>query len=271
MAPSAPSTPSRFSPLRPLFVLCLGLPVAAQVLSACGDDDGKKKLVEKVTASASASAAAAASVAPPDPNKLPVIKIDLNGVAYLGGERVELKLPDASQKLEEVLSKYNLEGKSLPVTAYREARTGDVMRVLAAIGARGVSDFTLHTTDRDHKDKALTFVPEKAAGKLADCTVAATVSKERYTSSWAIRGGTATKYAKGMAGPDMTQTLAGMTKQINGCDSTFVVVAGHESVEWALTFDLANLVATAQPPLKIQKFVLPKETPTAGQPFKPAG
>lgn len=73
-------------------------------------------------------------MAPPDPNKLPVIRIDLNGVAYLGGERVELKLPDAAQKLEEVLSKYHLEGKSLPVTAYREARTGDVMRVLGAIG-----------------------------------------------------------------------------------------------------------------------------------------
>jgi hypothetical protein len=78
----------------------------------------------------------------------------------------------------------------------------------------------------------------------------------------------AIKFPKGMAGPDLTATLDGVTKQVNGCASTSLVFSGDDNIDWGLTFDLVDKIARAQPPLKITTYVLPQEAAVPGRAVK---
>lgn len=224
-------------------------------------------MIQKVVGSASAAASAARAPEPPDPDKPPKVSVNPD-VSYIGRERIDLKMPDADAKIASTLALYKLEGKTIQVTIPRDSKTGDVTKILGSLAAKNVAGFEISSPDRDRKDTKLNFVTASGAGKLPDCTMAVMVNKEKFTSSWTIKGGGAMKYQKGMAGPDMTSTINGVSKPIAACETNVLVVSGHESVEWALTFDIAQLVSAANPPLKTNKFLLPRETPVPGQAIK---
>ena len=235
--------------------------------AAAGCDEKKKEqLVEKV-AGPSASNTEPPPPPRPPPDRVPDISIDPQGL-YMGGERANLSAQDGPRKLEEIAGKYQLTGKTVAVTALRNARTPHVAAVLHALAERGAAEFVLRTQDRAHKDATLKVIPEKKLGKIPDCTVVTMMLKDRTTASWALRGGGATKYPRGMAGPDMSLTLEGTSKQINRCPSTALLFSGDDSVEWGLTFDLALNLSGAQPPLKITSYTLLREAPIAGRPVK---
>jgi hypothetical protein len=242
---------------------------AAALASLAGCDD-KKPAATEATAAPAKQASAAPEPAKPPPDTVPSVAVDAKSI-YLGGEKLDLTAPDPSGRLKALLGKFKLDGKSVAVTALRTARTPDVAMTVAAIGDAGATDITLRTLDRSRKDTELKLTPEKRVGKLPDCTVVTMVERARFTSSWQLRGGGTLKYAKGMAGPDLTQTLEGITRQINGCASTALVFSGEDSVEWGLTFDLVTKVSTAQPPLKTVTYVLPRESLAAGRAVKLGG
>lgn len=246
--------------------------VCTAALLAIGCDDKKPEGDAKepaATATPTATEAAKPAEPPaPAPDKLPDVTADQLGI-YFGGERLKPGTPEGDKKLKEQIAKYKLADKNVPVLALRPARTGDVIALVAALTDAGVSGITLKTQDRAKNDLTLALTPETKAGKLPDCTVATSIGKDRHTTSWQIRGATATKYPKGMAGPDLTQTLEGITKQVNGCAaSTTLIFSGEESVEWAMTFDLVSKVSTAEPPLKISSYVLPRAPLTPGRAVK---
>lgn len=234
-------------------------------LSGC-DDKKKEQLVEKVAGPSASNTEPPAPPKPP-PDRVPDISVDNQGL-YMGGERATLTAQDGPKKLAEIVGKYTLAGKTVALSAMRGARTPDVASVVHALAERGASEIIVRTQDRTKKDVSLKLIPEKKLGKVPECTVAAMMLKDRTTASWPMRGGTATKYPRGMAGPDMSLTLEGMTKQINGCTSTALLFSGDDSVEWGLTFDLAQNIATAQPPLKITSYTLLHEAPVAGRAIK---
>ena len=236
---------------------------ASAVMGGCED---KKETPAPKPLAASASAQPEAPPVPP-PDKVPDVSVDNQGL-YMGGERVVLSAPDGPKRLKETVGKYKLEGKSVTIVALRVARTPEVASVAKALSDAGVADLTVRTQDRARHDTNLKIIPEKKFGKLPECTVVTMMLKDRTTASWSIRGGIATKYPKGMAGPDMSKTLEGITGQVNSCASTTLLFSGDDSVEWGLTFDLATKVSMAEPPLKIVSYGLLSAAPIAGRPVK---
>ena len=234
-------------------------------VSACDSDKKKQDLLEKVGATPSASAAPTASAAPKS-DRLDVV-VDAQGV-YAGGERVNLSLPDAAKRLATLLAAHPIGGKRTEVTALRNARAADVATTVAALGDAGAPEVVVKTQDRSRKETPLTFTPGKKAGKVPECTVVVALQKDRSTASWHLGGGTATRYSRGMAGPDLSTTLDAVTKQVAACSSSALVVSAEESVDWGLTFDLALAAATAQPPLKATTWVLAPEPAVPGRPVK---
>ena len=199
---------------------------------------------------------------PPEP-RVPDVLVDDAG-AYIGGERIELKSPESTAKLAAAVAKHPLAGKKVTVVALRNARTPDVVKTVSAIGDKAAS-VEVRTQNRDKKDVTIALEPDQKAGKLPDCTMAVMVLKDRATASWHVRGGVATKYLKGMAGPDMSQTAEGVAKQSKACPaSTALVLSGDDSVEWGLVFDLSQMGEPKAP----VRYVLPRVTPIAGQPVK---
>jgi hypothetical protein len=81
-----------------------------------------------------------------------------------------------------------------------------------------------------------------------------------------MRGGTALKYTKGLAGPDVSAALVGLTEQMKPCNSSHWGLTGEENVNWGFVFDLGTAVANELPPLRATNAVLLREPPVAGRP-----
>ncbi len=241
--------------------------LACLALVAVGCDSPKRE------ASAAPASAPAVTTSAPAPSKpvepsLPNLVVDAPGVT-IGGDPHHARNPEATKKLRDAVAKLPVSGKSVPVVALRAAKTGDVTALLAALFAAGATDVPVRTQNRDRRDVTFPVTPARRAGKLADCTVVATMLKDRTAASWTIKGGVALKYPKGMAGPDLTMTYDGVSKQVKACPSSSAfVVSGDESVEWGLTFDLFDKVKTTEPALPITTWIVPAETPVAGRAVK---
>jgi hypothetical protein len=80
-----------------------------------------------------------------------------------------------------------------------------------------------------------------------------------------VKGGTAKKQRKGMAGPDLSNTGEQITKDLAACDSTTAVFSGDEAVPWENAFNLAGTTLKADEKKKIDTLVLPREAPVAGR------
>ena len=243
-------------------------PVLFTIAAVGCDSPKKEEAPAAVPSAAPAAVSTATEVKPPPTDKLPNLVVDTPGV-NVGGDLHHAQNPEAQKKLREAVGKLPVSGKSVPVVALRTAKTGDVTALLAALFASGAADVVVRTQNRDRRDTAFPITPAKRAGKLPDCTVVAMMLKDRTAASWSIKGGVALKYPKGMAGPDLSMTYEGVSKQVKACAaSTAFVVSGDESVEWGLTFDLYDKVKTTEPALPITTWVVPAETPVAGRAVK---
>ncbi len=143
---------------------------------------------------------------------------------------------------------------------------GTLARALAEAGA---IDIVVKTPDRTGAVAKLTFLPEEVAGaQVPDCAVVAMIKKDNTSVVWRVKGGGATKFLKGLAGPDMSMTYDGMKDQMGSCASVDWLLAGEENVIWGLVFDLGQVVAKADPPPKATQAVLLYEAPVAGRPVQ---
>lgn len=239
-----------------------GFAVALALASLVACDEKKETPAPSTAAPVVSAAPPSSEAARPSSDRPIVILVDAEGT-QIGGDRATG--PEGPRKMRELVAKLEVKGKMPTVLASRTAKATDVQAVVAALAAQGVTEVAIRTPDRSKKDSTRAIVPDTKAGKLADCTVAAVVQKDRTTASWPIRGGVATKYAKGMAGPDLSMTLEGLRKQVAACTSTAMVLAGDEGVEWGLVFDISDRVVTADPPLKIASWVLAREPLVAGR------
>ena len=147
--------------------------------------------------------------------------------------------PDARGRIAAILAGRPLvAGNEVVVEVKRDAKTPKVGHVLFALKKAKAATAVIHTLARDNSLAALTVT--LSHGDLAPCTPVGMVNRDGTIAAWAIGGGTAQKFARGFAGPDLTLGSQALRKLSAACDSPIWFVAADDSITWGLTFDLAQ-------------------------------
>jgi hypothetical protein len=239
----------------------LGLILFGVLATGCDDKPVPSKVGEP--APVATPVKSAAPKPPPDP--LAGLVVDELGL-YLRDRRVDLAAKDADAQLKAAIAVLPVKEKVVPITALRTAKTQHVGALARALGEAGASEIDVKTLARTGLEAQLKFVPQEVAGaQVPDCAVVAMIKKDNTSAVWRVKGGTATKFSKGLGGPDMSMTYDGMKDQMGSCASNHWLLAGEENVLWGLVFDLGQIVAKADPPPKAQNAVLVYASPVAGR------
>ncbi|HEX4341385.1 MAG TPA: hypothetical protein VH062_36000 [Polyangiaceae bacterium] len=210
-----------------------------------------------------------AITAPPKPTGPPELSVSAEG-PKVGWTYILLDKPDGKQKLASDLAanKDYFSGKDVALRADRSSKLAHVAAMVGALADVGATGVVLTTDTRTEFPKSVKFVPV-ATGKTAPaCSVVTKVLSERRNAVWSLKGGTAVKSPKGLAGPDMAMTEDSVEAAARRCkDSDFVFVSADDDVEWGLVYDLAAATQSL-PKAKLGHVVLVEPAPTAGRPVK---
>jgi hypothetical protein len=219
--------------------IALALALSAHMLSLAACDDKPKdgtKEKEKGAPSATASAApsAAPSAEPPEPT---ATTLSMDDVALtVNADKVPFEGPDAKGRLALALAgKPKIAGETVALVVMRAAKAPKVTLVAAALKDQKAKGLVLKAQTRDGKmsEIPVTF------GVSAPCVAVAAIGKDVAINVWTLGGTTAKRFAKGMAGPDLTLGSEGLRKQASACDTKVAVLGADESVTFGLVFDLA--------------------------------
>jgi hypothetical protein len=213
--------------------------------------------------------AATTTVAPtpkPPPDPLADLTVDELG-PFLQTHRVDMAAKDADEKLKGIVEGLPVKQKVVPISATRNAKTQHVGALARALGEAGALEIDVKTPGRSGAETVLKLVPQQVvSASTPECSVVAMVKKDNTSAVWHLKGGVASKFSKGLAGPDLSMTYDGMKEQMTSCSSTSWFLAGEENVIWGLVFDLGQTVAKAEPPPKATNAVFLDEAPIAGRP-----
>ena len=240
----------------------LPLLAIAALLAAC--DDAPPKPAAGTGASATPTTTVAAPTPPAKPKGMPDLLVDNDG-PYLAGTRINLVDPQGPEKLAKIVKELPINGQQVTLTVEKKAKTSYVAAVVAALGDAGAPTVKIKTDGRDDLPKEITVTPEVRVSALPACTVTTMVLKDLSTAIWPVKGGTAKKQRKGMAGPDLSNTGEQITKDLAGCDATLALFSGDESVPWENAFNLAGTTLKADEKKKLEMLVLLREAPVAGR------
>lgn len=155
------------------------------------------------------------------------------------GDRVDFAAPDVKGRLGTGVTGKKVAGETVTIVAARETKMPKVGQVIAAVAAAKPKAIIVKTMKRD---RTTVDLPVAMSAKRDGCAAVGYVAKDSSSSSWPASGATATKYTKGMAGPDITRASDGMRKLASACDATHIFVSGDEGVTWGLVADLAIAV-----------------------------
>lgn len=237
-------------------------PIVLVLLLAAGCSDPKGSGSGATSASATQKASAPE---PPKPKSMPNLLVDAEG-PYLGMERVKMSEPNAAEKLTRLVKELPIEGKPVTLLVEKKAKIPHVAAVVTELGKAGAPKIILKTDGRNDVPKELTITPEPRVSSPPPCSIAAMVLKDFSTAVWPIRGGTARKHSKGMAGPDLSNTGQQVKKDIEACDSTMAFFSTDEAVEWEAAYNLAGTIVVNDEKKKIDTLVLLSQVPVAGRP-----
>jgi hypothetical protein len=242
--------------------IAVGLIVLSGLGAGCEDKPAPPK-----PSTETAAVTAVASVAPkPPPDPLAGLTVDELGL-FLQTHRVDMAAKDAEAKIKDLIGALPIKQKAVPVSATRNAKTQHVGALARALGQAGALEIDIKTPTRAGTEGVLKVMPQELVGPaVPECAVVSMVKKDNTSAVWRLKGGTAAKFAKGLAGPDMSMTYDGMKDQMGSCASTTWFLAGEENVIWGLVFDLGEIVTKADPPPKATNPVFLYEAPIAGRP-----
>lgn len=246
------------------------------LLTACDKDPpkaGDVKLAPSATsaststgsasASPSVAASATAEAKPSGPAK-PVITVD-DGGALVNGERIDFAQPDAKGRMTAALvGKPMVEGAAVEIEVMRNVKTPRVALAVHAIRVAKAKSVTVKTPNRD---RVMTELHLALPTTAPDCSAVGFIGKDRAINAWAVAGGTAARFTKGFAGPDLTLGSAGVRKVSKSCKAPWFFVSAEDTVEWGQTFDLALAVLAgddAGPPIATDAALL-SEAPVPGR------
>lgn len=205
----------------------------------------------------------------PKPQGPPEFAIYAEG-PKIGWTNLLLEKDDGPQKLAEEIdaNKEYVDGKSVPIQIDRKAKLTWVIQFTSALAKAGATAFDISTSSRPDYPKKVTFTPLGKVGAPPPCSVVAKVLSERRNAVWSLKGGTAVKSPKGLAGPDMAMTADNLARAAKRCEeSNTVFVAADEDVEWGLLYDLAAATQTVED-AKFSTVVLLPDNPVAGRPVQ---
>jgi hypothetical protein len=203
--------------------------------SACDNEPSKAQTPAN---SASASAATPAPPPPPPAPKALLVVVD-DGAAMFDGDRIDLTSPEPKGRLSTAVSGKKVAGESITIVAARETKMPKVAQVIAAVAGANPKAIVVKTMKRD---RTTVDLPIALDAKREGCAAVGYVAKDSSSSSWPASGATATRYTKGMAGPDITRASDGLRKLVGACDATHLFVGSDEGVTWGLVADLAIAV-----------------------------
>lgn len=225
MAPGSPLSSSSRHVLTGLLALVLG----------CEKEPSK---VEQMAKSATSAEPAPAPAPPPPPTK-PNLAVDESG-ASVGGVRIDFTQPDPRGAIAAALSGKPVEGETITLDAARDTKTPKVATVFSALSGAKAKAVLVRTPKRDRTTAEITF---RLGASRPDCTAAGFIGKDLGINVWSAGGGTATRFAKGMAGPDLTLGSGGLRKVMASCDAPAWLVGADDVVTWGLVVDLVLSVA----------------------------
>lgn len=232
------------------FALCLG---------ACDDPPPKKEPVKAKETAPTTSAVA-------KPSGPPQLSIDDLG-PKVGYTRVLLERPEGKDKLTEELEtvKSHFEGKDATLVVVRQAKLPWVVAMIDGLSKIGAKRVVVKTETRKEFPTELAFTPQDQAPDAPACALAGMILEDRGTAIWKISGGTASKRAKGFAGPDLSTTAETIERYAKACkDSHLFFVSAAPVIEWGLAYDLAAAAKKVEG-AGLDMPVLLRETPTAGR------
>jgi hypothetical protein len=186
----------------------------------------------------------------------------------VGWTNILLEKTDGPQKLREEIAQHeaHVRGKSVALTIDRKAKLAWVGEMFTALDEIGAEAFEVTTATRTEFPGKVTFAPLSRARSAPTCSVVAKVLSERRNAVWQLKGGTAVRSPKGLAGPDMAMTADNVERVARGCkESQTAFVSADEDVEWGLVYDLAAVTRTLDK-VELRQVALIPAPPTAGRP-----
>lgn len=153
----------------------------------------------------------------------------------VGGDRIEANAPDPKVSIAQLLANKPVSGEEITVDAPRDTYARKVAPALGALAAAKAKSARIRTPKRDGTTAEIVFPLD---AKPTDCAAVGTIGDNIAINAWTVAGGTATRFAKGMAGPDLTLGSAGVRKVADKCESQSFVVGAEDKVSWGLLVDL---------------------------------
>jgi hypothetical protein len=236
----------------------------AALLLAC---DKEPSRLDKIVESAGAPPPPPIStpLAPATPTA-PAISVD-DTACTINGEEVLFIAPDARARILALLrGKPLVEGEVVTFDAPRETKTPRIESIVFALKKAKAKGARIRTSMRDTSmgELPVTF----AHGTPAECAPVAMVARDGSIEVWGAAGGTAQKFARGFAGPDLTLGTEGLRRASAACSSSVWLLGADDNIPWGLTFDLAMRAqagAEGGTPLRAPDVSLLTRAPVAGR------
>lgn len=245
------------------FTLALSLALSLPLGVACGSDKPKTNPFETKKDTVEPPKI----VEPPKPEGPPEFVVAAEG-PKVAWTYVMLEKPDGKQKLRSEIATHSkfVSGKEVALKADRPAKLAHVAEMIQALLEAGATGVAVSTETRAEFPKTVTFSPRPQSP--AACSVVAKVLSERRIAVWALKGGTAVKSPKGLAGPDLSMAATSLENAANRCKgSDAVFVSADEDVEWGLTYDLSAATQKLEK-ARLGKVTLLVPAPVAGRAVK---
>ncbi len=197
----------------------------------------------------------------------PVLSLVVDDKRFtVNGDKVDLTVADPKAQVAGAMAgKVGIEGAVVDVIVMRDTLTPKVALVVGALRAAKAQGANVKTTRRDGNTASLVLTWGAAR---PDCAAVGMIGKDGAITAWPVGGGTAARFSRGFAGPDLTLGSAGVRKVVQGCDATVLYLSAADNIVWGLLFDLALAVRggdDAGAPLRAATTSLLLDTPVAGR------
>lgn len=237
--------------------------VVGACVAACDDEQKPTKPeADKPVVTASATTAA------PAPKRMPEVTLHTKAV-QMGMDELMLTAPSFDVTLSNLLKKHPVAEPDVVVfNVDRKVKTPLATKVFYALIDAGAKSIEVRTKPRGSFPDKLVITSQTAiGGDIPPCSFVGLIMENLGATFWRVRGGTAKRYTKGMAGPDLSAMHEVMFKEGPSCNSKLFFFSGDEEVDWGHTYDIATSVKAHDPPYEIDKYVLLREEPVPGKPI----
>lgn len=243
------------------------LSLAVLLVAACSGEAQQGATSEKPTATATAPAPTSSS-STAGAAKIPLVVVDDQG-PIVGGQRAWLDKPGWEEKLKRIVAEVPEGTTEIPLTIEKRAKMKDVNLLVRELGARGVSKVRVTADARGDLPKEIVVTPQsKASGTAEPCSIVGMIAEGFHADVWSVKGTTAKRAPKGLAGPDMSVAGAVLEKELKKCESKIAFFSADWSLPWEYGHMIGGAISAADKEKKIVELVLLDEVPVSGKPIK---